>query len=100
GPNNQFDKGRCPVEAWMDCKQCRAAMPVGATRCLKCGMKYPKGAGAGIGKSLLIRLAYAVFWLVYFKIVFSALEMNVAILVTLVTLVLAAGYVAYQRRTE
>jgi ribosomal protein L40E len=88
------------MDAWIDCKQCKAAVPVGAKRCLKCGMRYPKGARAGIGKSLLIRLAVGIAWLVYFTIIYAMLGLTAGGIITLATFLIVADFYAYRRRTE
>jgi hypothetical protein len=88
------------MDSWIDCKQCRAAVPIGATRCLKCGMRYPKGVRAGIGKSLLIRLAIGVAWWIYFMIIYSVLDLTAGGIVMLASLLIAAAFYAYRRRTE
>lgn len=83
------------MEKWSDCEQCGAPIPVGATRCLKCGKRYQRGVRTSLSKSLLGWIVAAVLVFLAIKLLFDLLAAGVAFLLIVV---LWAAYRGYQNR--
>jgi hypothetical protein len=83
------------MEKWTDCDQCGAPIPVGATRCLKCGKRFVRGVRQPLSKSLLSRIIAALLLVLAVKLLFNLLAAAIGLL--LVT-VLWAAYRGYQNR--
>jgi len=83
------------METWSDCVRCRSPIPVGATRCLKCGKRYERGAGKSLAKSFMSWFVTAVLLFLAIKLLFNLISAGIAFLIVIV---LWAAYRGYQKR--